>query len=328
MQSIAFNGTEFIQSNHNTPLPKGFDLLVEIKAISVNPIDTKIRQTIAPEDKTSKVLGYDASGVVVAVGDKVTQFKTGDQVFYAGDVTREGSNATHQLVDERIVGHKPKSLDFNQSAALPLTAITAWESLFDRLRLGQNDKDKTLLLIGAAGGVGSIATQLAKKVIGMKVVATASRSESQDWCKKMGADVVFDHKDLPSQFQEKNLKVPNFILCMGHPDIYFETMAELIAPQGLICVLPTAGRDYDLNLLKNKSAGFVWEFMFARPMFKTDDMIKQHEILEKVASLVDAGEIQTTLGQILSPINIDNINQAHELIEKGSMIGKMVITNE
>lgn len=328
MQSIAFNGTEFIQSDQDTPLPKGFDLLVEIRAISVNPIDTKVRQTIDPKDTTAKILGYDASGVVVAVGEKVTQFKPTDQVFYAGDVTRDGSNATHQLVDERIVGHKPKSLDFKHSAALPLTAITAWESLFDRLRLNQNDKDKTLLLIGAAGGVGSIAIQLAKKVIGLKVVATASRTKSQDWCKKMGADVVLDHKDLPSQFEENNLTAPDFILCMGHPDAYFETMAELIAPQGLICALPSAGRDYDLNLLKNKSAGFVWEFMFTRPMFKTHDIIKQQEILEEIASMVDAGEIQTTLKQILSPINIDNINRAHELIEKGSMIGKMVITNE
>ncbi|WP_348670249.1 zinc-binding alcohol dehydrogenase family protein, partial [uncultured Candidatus Thioglobus sp.] len=200
MQAIGYNGSEFIEFEKTLNHPTGRDLLVEIKAISVNPIDTKVKHTVA-KDSAVKILGYDASGIVSAVGEQVSLFKVGDEVFYAGDVTRDGSNAAYQLVDERIVGRKPKSLNFEQAAALPLTSITAWESLFDRLKITQSDKDKSLLLIGAAGGVGSMAIQFAKQIIGMKVIATASRDESRSWCKQMGADIVLDHQHLAQQFK-------------------------------------------------------------------------------------------------------------------------------
>jgi zinc-binding alcohol dehydrogenase family protein len=250
----------------------------------------------------------------------------GDEVFYAGDMTRDGSNATHQLVDERLVGRKPSSLSYEQAAALPLTSIAAWESLFDRLKITKIDHDKTLLLIGAAGGVGSMAIQFAKQVVGIKVIATASRAESKDWCKQMGADIVIDHHDLIEQFKDSHLDAPDFILCMGNPDEYFETMAELIAPQGSICLLANAGKDYNINLLKAKSITLVWEMMFTRSMFTTKDLVKQHELLNEVAGLVDSGKVITTVTRQMSPINLENIVKAHTMIEKRDMIGKLVIT--
>ncbi len=326
MQAVGYNGTKFASFEKEIEAPQGRDLMVEIQAISINPIDAKVKQTVA-KDAHPKILGYDAAGVVTSISDQASLFKVGDTVFYSGDMTRDGSNATHQLVDERIVGSKPKTLNFAESAALPLTSITAWEALFDRLKITPADKGKTLLLIGAAGGVGSMAIQLAKQIIGINVIATASRDESKDWCKQMGADVVIDHHNLVTQFKDDNLTLPDFILCMGDPDEYFETMAELIAPQGLICALSSSGESYDMNLLKSKSAGFVWEFMFARTLFKTDDMIQQHKILNKVANLVDSGKITTTATHQLSPINLENIIKAHTIIEKREMIGKLVVAN-
>ncbi|MDG2353312.1 MAG: zinc-binding alcohol dehydrogenase family protein [Gammaproteobacteria bacterium] len=327
MQAIGFNGTEFVEFEKEIDSPLAYDLLIEIRAISINPIDTKIKQTVTNTQTLPTILGFDACGIVRSVGDKVSLFKVGDEVFYAGDMTRDGSNATHQLVDERIVGRKPTSLDYDQAAALPLTSITAWESLFDRLKITPADKDKTLLLIGAAGGVGSMAIQFAKQVIGINVIATASRAESKDWCKKMGANVVIDHHNLVKQFKDNTITAPDFILCMGDPDEYFETMAELIAPQGSICLLANASKDYNINLLKAKSITLVWEMMFTRSMFTTDDLIKQHELLNKMADLVDSGKVKTTLTQKLTPINLANIVKAHTMIETGAMIGKLVITH-
>jgi len=326
MQAIGFNGIDFIEFEKEVDSPSAHDLLVEIRAISINPIDAKVKQTVA-KDGPLKILGYDAAGVVISVGDQTSIFKVGDEVFYAGDMTRDGSNATHQLVDERLVGRKPSSLSYGQAAALPLTSVTAWESLFDRLKITKTDHDKTLLLIGAAGGVGSMALQFAKQVVGINVIATASRAESSDWCKQMGADVVIDHHDLVGQFKDSNLDAPDFILCMGNPDEYFETMAELIAPQGGICLLANAGKDYNINLLKAKSITLVWEMMFTRSMFTTKDIIKQHELLNEVASLVDCGKVVTTVTRQLSPINLENIIEAHRIIEKREMIGKLVITH-
>ncbi|MCS5586333.1 MAG: zinc-binding alcohol dehydrogenase family protein [Gammaproteobacteria bacterium] len=327
MQAIGFNGVGFTEFEKEVDVPLAHDLLVEIRAISINPIDSKVKQTITKQQDSPAILGFDACGIVSAVGDETSLFKAGDEVFYAGDMTRDGSNATHQLVDERIVGRKPASLSYAQAAALPLTSITAWESLFDRLKITQADKDKTLLLIGAAGGVGSMAIQFAKQVIGINVIATASRTKSKSWCKKMGADVVIDHHDLINQFKDNNLDAPDFILCMGASDEYFETMAELIAPQGSICLLVNTGKDYNLNLLKSKSITLVWEMMFTRSMFTTDDLIKQHELLDKVTDLVDSGKVKTTLTQTLTPINLENIVKAHTAIETGAMIGKLVITH-
>ncbi len=326
MQAIGYNGSEFIEFEKTLNNPTGRDLLVEIKAISVNPIDTKVKHTVA-KDSAVKILGYDASGIVSAVGEQVSLFKVGDEVFYAGDVTRDGSNTAYQLVDERIVGRKPKSLNFEQAAALPLTSITAWESLFDRLKITQSDKDKSLLLIGAAGGVGSMAIQFAKQIIGMKVIATASRDESRSWCKQMGADIVLDHQHLAQQFKDNNLDTPKYILCMGVPDDYFDQMIQVIAPQGSICLLANTQQAYDLNLLKAKSITLVWEMMFTRSMFQTTDLIEQHHLLSEVSSLIDQHQIVSIATQQLSPINIDNIAQAHQLIEQGDMIGKLVISN-
>jgi zinc-binding alcohol dehydrogenase family protein len=326
MQAIGFNGVDFIEFEKEIDSPSAHDLLVEVRAISINPIDAKVKQTVT-KDSPLKILGYDAAGVVISVGDQTSLFKVGDEVFYAGDMTRGGSNATHQLVDERLVGRKPSSLSYGQAAALPLTSVTAWESLFDRLKITETDHDKTLLLIGAAGGVGSMAIQFAKQVVGINVIATASRTESEDWCKQMGADVVIDHHDLVGQFKDNNLDAPDFILCMSNPDEYFETMAELIAPQGSICLLVNAGKDYNINLLKAKSITLVWEMMFTRSMFTTKDLIKQHELLNEVAGLVDCGKVVTTATHQLSPINLENIIEAHRIIEKREMIGKLVITH-
>ncbi|MBC8493986.1 MAG: zinc-binding alcohol dehydrogenase family protein [Candidatus Thioglobus sp.] len=324
MQAIGYNGKSFVEFEHSLNKPQGRDLLIEVKAISINPIDSKVKQTVV-DASSPKILGFDCAGVVRSVGDQVSFFKVGDEVYYAGDITRDGSNATHQLVDERIVALKPTTLDFSQAAALPLTSITAWESLFDRLKITQADKGKTLLLIGAAGGVGSMAIQFAKKVIGMNIVATASRAESKDWCIKMGVDVVLDHQNLAEQFKQQSLPNPDYILCMGVPDDYFESMLEIINPQGSICLLANAREPYDLNLLKAKSITLVWEMMFTRAMFQTDDMIEQHRLLNTVAQLVDEGVLMSPLTQCLSPISVETITQAHVLIEQGDMLGKLVI---
>lgn len=326
MRAIGYNGDKFIEFEKSVNSPKGHDLFVEVKAVAINPIDSKVKRSVLKNSET-KILGYDCAGIVQAVGDKVSLFKVGDEVYYAGDITRDGSNASHQLVDERIVALKPKTLDFAQSAALPLTSITAWESLFQRLKITQADSDKTLLLIGAAGGVGSMAIQFAKQMIGMKVIATASREESKAWCHELGADIVLDHQQLVEQFKQQSLSSPDYILCMGVPDDYFGQMVELITPQGSICLLANTREAYDINLLKAKSITLVWEMMFTRSMFQTIDMNEQHKLLTKVASLIDQNIIKTILTETYHPINIDNISNAHQVIEQAKMIGKLAITN-
>ena len=312
------------------PLPTatGRDVLVKVQAIAVNPVDTKIRKPKDKVEATPKVLGWDAAGEVMAVGDAVTLFRVGDAVYYAGDVTRSGCNAEYQLMDERIVGHKPSNLSVEEAAALPLTAVTAWEALFDRLHistLAADNANKTILIIGGAGGVGSIAIQLAKKVAGLKVIATASRPETIDWVQKLGADFVVNHHNLSAEVQALNIQ-PDYILCNNDTDGYFATMAELIKPQGKICSIVETALPVDLDLLKSKSATFVWEFMFTRSMFKTDDMIAQHNILESVAKLVESGALVTTLNQVLKPINAENLRKAHAQLESGNTIGKLVLS--
>jgi len=247
------------------PQATGHDLLVKIEAISVNPIDTKLRQSL---DSEPKVLGWDAAGVVEATGDLVTLFQPGDRVYYAGDVRRPGSNAEYQLVDERITGRSPTTLTTAESAAMPLTTITAWESLFDRMKIVPGkDAGKRLLIIGAAGGVGSIAIQLAKVVAGLEVIATASRPESHEWCQSLGADYVVNHRDpLPEQFQQQAIAAPDYILCLNDTDAYWPVMAELIAPQGVICALVSSQTPQDINALKAKSVGFVWELCLPVPV--------------------------------------------------------------
>ncbi len=314
------------------PVPKasGHDLLIHIHAIAVNPVDTKVRK---PKDKVEtlpKVLGWDASGEVVAAGADCSLFKAGDRVYYAGDITRPGCNAEYQLVDERIVGHMPQSLSFEQAAALPLTALTAWESLFDRLGISQDfakNRGKSLLIIGGAGGVGSIAIQLACKIAGLTVVTTASRPETTHWVKELGAHYVVNHRqDLMPQMAAIGLSQADYILCANDTDAYFNTMAELIKPQGRICSIVETAKPVNLDLLKNKSVAFVWEMMFTRAMYQTADMLEQHHILDRVAELVDAGTLKTTVNEVLSPINAANLRIAHAQLEAGTTIGKIVLS--
>jgi zinc-binding alcohol dehydrogenase family protein len=318
--------------NLELPIPKvlGHDLLIRIRAIAVNPVDTKVRK---PKDKVEtvpKVLGWDASGEVVEAGPDCSLFKVGDRVYYAGDITRQGCNAEYQLMDERIVGHMPQSLTFEQAAALPLTALTAWESLFERLGISQDsakNQGKSLLIIGGAGGVGSIAIQLANKIAGLTVVTTASRPETIQWVQDLGAHHVINHRqDLIPQMVAIGLSQVDYILCANDTDAYFNVMAELIKPQGRICALVNAERPIDINLLKNKSAMFVWEMMFTRSMYQTPDMIEQHHILERVAKLIDEGKLKTTVNEVLSPINAANLRKAHAQLEAGTTIGKIVLS--
>jgi NADPH2:quinone reductase len=312
------------------PKPDARDLLVRVKAISVNPVDTKVRSTVKGELSTPKILGYDASGVVEAIGSDVTLFKPGDEVFYAGDITRPGTNAELHLVDERIVGKKPASLDFAQAAALPLTSLTAWELMFERMRIDiqGGDRGKSLLILSGAGGVGSMAIQLAK-LAGLVVIATASRPETQDWCKTFGADYVIDHrKPIKDQLKAAGFERVDFIVNLVDTDGYWQLMGELIAPQGHIgCIVEPKKDVYVGNPLKDASIGIHWESMFTRSRHKTADMIEQHKILDRVADLIDSGKIKTTLHKTLNPINAANLREAHKLIESGKSIGKIALEN-
>jgi NADPH2:quinone reductase len=311
------------------PAPTGHDLLVRIEAIGVNPVDTKVR---APKDKveeTPRVLGWDAAGIVESVGPDVTLFKAGDPVFYAGSITRPGTNSEFHLVDERIVGTKPKSLDFTHAAALPLTTITAWEALFSRLGVSAEGRDegKSVLIVGGAGGVGSIGIQLAKKVAKLKVIATASRPESAKWAKELGADHIVDHfGDMPKQLKAAGFDQVDYVLIFNDTDKHFPAAAEVVKPQGGICSIVENARPIPVELLKSKSAAFHWEFMFTRAMFGTPDMIEQHKLLTEVARLIDAGVIRTTLGRDLGKINAANLREAHRLLEEGRAIGKLALT--
>ncbi len=311
------------------PVASDHDLLVKVHAISVNPVDTKIR---APKDQVEtspRILGWDAAGEVVAIAQKVEHFAVGDQVYYAGDITRAGSNSEFQLVDERIVGRKPASLSFAEAAALPLTSITAWEALFERLQISAqgDDAGKSILIIGGAGGVGSIAIQLAKKLAKLKVIATASRPESQQWCLDRGADnVVNHHQSLDDELAAIELPLVDYILCLNNTDQHWSAMAKAIKPQGRICSIVDTS-SVDLSLLKSKSASFVWEFMFTRAMYKTADMIEQQKLLNKVADLINEGVLTTTANTLLQPINAENLRKAHAIIEQGNSIGKLVITD-
>jgi len=310
------------------PQADGRDLLVAVKAVAVNPVDTKVRAPKNKIESAPRVLGWDAAGVVEAVGPEVTLFKPGDAVFYAGDVTRPGSNSEFQLVDERIVGRKPASLSFAEAAALPLTAITAWEGLFDRLRISSEgaDRGKRLLIVGGAGGVGSIAIQIAKRVAGLQVITTASRPETIAWCRELGADEVVDHHgDLAANLKARGIEAVDYILCCNDTDQHFPALARLIAPQGTICTIVENARPLPVELLKSKSAAFAWEFMFARSMFQTPDMIEQHHLLNRVAGLIEGGTLRTTLKGVLGPINAATLKRAHAQLESGKAIGKLVL---
>lgn len=317
----------FISFDTELPQPEGRDLLVKIKAISVNPVDFKIRQSSAKDTAldTPKIIGWDAVGTVEEVGSEVSLFKKGDEVYYAGDITRNGSNAEYQLIDERIVGKKPTTLSDAQAAAIPLTALTAWEILFDRMRIGEKDRGKSILIIGGAGGVGSIAIQLAKKIAGLKVITTASRPETTDWCKAQGADIVVNHKNLVHEVKAAGCEQVDFIVDFVDTNAYWDTMAELIKPQGHIASITGSAEPVALNKLKNKSVSFSWELMYTRSMFQTDDMVEQHHILNKVAQLLDNGTLKTTLNHTLQGFTVENLKEAHRHLESGKAIGKTVV---
>jgi zinc-binding alcohol dehydrogenase family protein len=311
------------------PQPHGRDLLVKIAAIAVNPVDYKVRGSAKVDGPDARILGWDAAGTVTGIGPDAKLFKPGDAVFYAGSITRPGANSEYHLVDERIVGRKPASLDFAAAAAIPLTAITAWEALFDRLAIDREGghKDRSILIIGGAGGVGSIAIQLAAKVAQLKVIATASRPESAAWCRMQGAHNVIDHfRDMPAQLKTLGFNGVDYILCLNDTDRHFSAMAEAIAPQGRICSIVETKGPLDIGALMRKSAGFVWELMFTRAIFETPDMIAQHNLLNRVAELIDAGTLRGTANETMSPINAENLRAAHRKLEGGRTVGKIVLT--
>ena len=308
------------------PVPQKRDLLVQVKAVSVNPVDTKVRKRADPPGGEAKILGFDATGVVAAVGPDVTLFKAGDEVWYAGSIIRPGTNSEFHLVDERIVGHKPKSLDFAAAAALPLTSITAWEMLFDRFAIAQGGGEgKSLLIVGGAGGVGSIAIQLARMLTRLTVIATASRPETRDWCKKLGAHHVVDHsKPMGEQLKGIGHRFVDYIFGVTESGQHFDTICDVIAPQGRFGLIDDP-KSLDVAKLKGKSASLHWEAMFTRSTFQTVDMDAQHRLLNEVAAMVDKGMIRTTVAENFGKINAANLRRAHAQVESGTTRGKIVL---
>lgn len=319
----------FIEFETAKPNPSGFDLLVKVLANSVNPVDYKVRESAAKDTvfETPKVIGWDAVGIVEAVGEKTSKFKVGDEVFYAGDITRSGCNTEYQLIDERIVGKKPKKISVAAAAAMPLTSLTAYEALFDRIRISpEKDKGKSVLILGGAGGVGSIAIQLAKKLGNLTVIATASREDSIKWCKDLGADFIINHhNDLKEELKKIGHSEVNYILDFANLEGYWDTIAEIIKPQGHIVSITGSKKPLNLNIFKNKSVTFSWEFMYTRSMYQTEDMERQHEILNHLADLLDNGTIKSTLSKTLNGFTVENLKEAHRLQESGKRIGKTVI---
>lgn len=333
MKAVAYRQSLPIDDPHSLvdvtlpapPAPTGRDLLVRVQAVSVNPVDTKIRRNVDPAG-ADKVLGWDAAGTVLAAGPEATLFKPGDAVFYAGAIDRSGSNAELQLVDERIVGRKPATLDFAQAAALPLTAITAWELLFDRLGVARGDQNKTLLVVGAAGGVGSMAVQIARKLTGLAVIGTASRPETQAWVRALGAHHVVDHR--AGLLEPVRAVAPDgvdYVMSLTHTELHYEALVELLNPQGRFGLIDDPATPIDIRAMKRKSISLHWEFMYTRSLFHTHDMLAQHRILDEVADLVDAGALRGTMREHYGTINAANLRRAHAQLESGSTIGKIVL---
>lgn len=310
------------------PAPARRELLVEVKAISVNPVDYKVRARPDPNAQVPRILGWDAAGIVREVGPSVQLFKPGDEVYYAGSIAKPGANSEYHVVDERIVGHKPRKLGFAAAAALPLTTLTAWEGLFDQLGISRSgaDRGKTLLLIGAAGGVGSIAIQLAKKLAGLRVIGTASRPESSRWVQELGADAVIDHTgDLAAQMRAAGTTEADYVFCLTDATPYFPRFAPIMRSQGKLCLIVSMSGAVELTSLMQKSISIHWEFMFTRSLFQTADMQRQHEILEEAATLIEDGTLRTTLGDSIGAINAANLRRAHQMLERGHTIGKLVL---
>jgi zinc-binding alcohol dehydrogenase family protein len=307
------------------PKAQGQDILVEVKAVSVNPADFKIRLNMPAPENDWNVLGYDATGIVKSVGENVSLFKPGDKVWYAGDVTRSGSNAEYQLVDERIVGHMPTSLSYADAASLPLTAITAWELLFDRLQVDATDKNKRILVIGAAGGVGSIMVQLIKKLTNLELIATASRPETIAWLEELGADHIINHRNkLSDEFSEHALPEVDYVVSLNNTEGHLPEIVKIIKPQGKFGLIDDPA-SLDIMPFKTKCVSIHWEMMFTRSMFKTQDMQAQHTLLNVVAKLIDDGEVQSTVGENFGHINAENLRKAHQFLESGKARGKIVL---
>jgi len=310
------------------PAPGPHDLLVRVTAIAVNPVDTKIRSRVSPPADQPKILGWDAVGIVEEVGTEVTRFKAGDRVWYAGDVTRSGCNAEFQCVDERIAAIAPTSLSDGEAAALPLTTITAWEMLFDRLQVPQGSaaSDRTLLIVGASGGVGSIMVQLARHLTSATVIGTASRPESQQWVKSLGAHHVLDHsKSLVAELSGTGLSDVTDVAGINRTGQHYADLVTMLRPQGRLSLIDDPAEVLDIKLMKQKCLSLHWEFMFTRPMFKTADMDQQHKLLTEVAQLVDKGIIKTTLGEHLGRITPENLEKAHTLLKSEHTLGKLVL---
>ena len=312
------------------PTAKGHDLLVKVNAVSVNPVDIGVRKGGHSVLKTPKVIGWDACGVVEEVGSKVSLFKPGDRIFYAGSFIRSGSDSEYQLVDERIVGHAPETLKDNEAAAMPLTSLTAYEALFEQMDLTwnqENNQHKTILIINGAGGVGSVATQLAH-LAGLTVIATASRPDSIKWTQDHGADYVVNHReDLVKQVRKLGFKYVDYILELKDLDGHWKEMCELIKPEGHIVSITENHRPINLRLLTKKKAHFSWEWMYTKSYYQTDDMITQHDILDKIAQMLDNGNLRCTMTKSLIPLNATNLRKAHKLVESGHMTGKVVVSD-
>ena len=309
------------------PQPGPRDLLVRVMAISVNPVDTKIRRNVSPGAGEAKVLGWDVAGEVLEVGAEVRQFRPGDKVFYAGAIDRAGANSELHVVDERIVGRMPGSLDFARAAALPLTAITAWELLFERLgvREGKGDERQSLLVIGAAGGVGSILVQLARQLTGLTVIGTASRAETQQWVRELGAHHVIDHSQpLLPQLKALGHDQVSMVASLTHTDQHLDQLIEALAPQGKLALIDDPAQ-LDVVKLKRKSLSLHWEFMYTRSLFQTEDMVEQHRLLNRVSQLIDDGVLKTTVGEHFGRIDAANLRRAHALLESGKARGKIVL---
>ena len=317
---------ELVDLDLPKPTPGPRDLRVAVRAVAMNPIDTKVRRRPLLKEGAPRILGFDAAGVVESCGPEVTLFKPGDEVFYAGVANRDGTNAELHCVDERIVGRKPKSLDFARAAALPLTALTAYESLFDRLDMRKPPAGvaPAILIVGGGGGVGSIAIQLARRLTDATVVATASRPETQAWCRELGAHHVIDHKGIAAAWRDLDLPPPPFVFSIVDTSACIKDVVEVIAPQGRIALIDDPDV-FDVKLLKPKCLSLHWEMMFVRPIFGTADMIRQHEMLNEVSQLVDAGTLRTTFGEHYGRIDAANLRRAHATIESGNAKGKIVL---
>lgn len=299
------------------------DLCIAVQAISVNPIDLKMQESLAAD--ATRILGWDATGIVQAVGSDCAYFQVGEAVMYAGSLVRSGCQAQYHVVDERLVGKKPEILTFAESAAIPLTALTAWEALHERLALQPTTEQTSILIINGAGGVGSMAVQLAKQ-LGLTVIATASRQETHDWVKQMGADIVLNHhQPLKEALQQHGKNTVDYILCLHDTNAYWQQMCDLIVPQGKICAVVTTQQSVDLAPLKEKSASFAWEFVFTRATFQTADQNKQHFILNQIANAYQAQQLKKTCTQTLYPITAKNLTQAYQQLRSGKMIGKLTL---